>query len=120
MSNPLKDRRGGSPGGSPTPKRTLPAEDDSSNDRDTIRGETDTGAVDTLFAGDEPSTPVALVPTRDGSAIDRYCQILQDRIDQQSDDGSIDDVPRRVGSPMGSVLSVPDDISVQVGAYSLL
>ncbi|KAM0335359.1 hypothetical protein ACHAQA_000404 [Verticillium albo-atrum] len=39
----------------------------------------------------------------------RYRQILRDQVDDISEDGSVDAVPRRVGSPIDSLLSVPDD-----------
>ncbi|CAI4218564.1 unnamed protein product [Parascedosporium putredinis] len=53
------------------------------------------------------------IPVRNGPSASQFRQLLHDRIDQASDNGSIDDIPRGAGSPMGSVLSVPDDVSVQ-------
>lgn len=54
-------------------------------------------------------------PTRNPLSNNRYRQLLHDR-DDASEAGSSEGLPRRVGSPIGSLQSVPDDTpSVQVG-----
>jgi len=119
MSNPLKERGDRSPGGSPIQENaSSSSSDDSSNDGDTIRGgDADNDAVSIAIEEEGASTPVGI---GNGSVVDRYRQLLQDGGEQSSDSGSIDNIPRRVGSPIGSLLSIPDDASVQVSAPSFL
>jgi hypothetical protein len=57
---------------------------------------------------------VASTPPQVGNGINRY-KVAQE-IDSPSEDGSLDALPRRTGSPIDSLLSIPDDSpSVQVG-----
>lgn len=54
-------------------------------------------------------------PIANGQVSRRYREILRERVEDASDEGSIDAAPRRAGSPIDSLLSVPDDTpSIQV------
>lgn len=62
----------------------------------------------------EEAREAAPTPERLGNGLNRYKAAQQQ--DSTSEDGSVDAVPGRAGSPMDSVLSIPDDPpSVQVG-----
>lgn len=51
----------------------------------------------------------------DTGVVNKYRQLLLDEQDAGSDSGSVDALPRRVGSPVDSTASIPDDSpSVQV------
>ncbi|KAH9883674.1 Golgi CORVET complex core vacuolar protein 8-domain-containing protein [Xylariomycetidae sp. FL2044] len=54
------------------------------------------------------SSSTTIDPVGNGTVINRYRQLLRDR-DDTSDAGSSEGLPRRVGSPSDSLLSVPDD-----------
>ena len=89
--------------------------DHSDSDEETVKGAHDEDHI-TEFLEEEmqsPSTPVA-----QGNSViaNRYRELLQDGADTASEDGSTTDaIPRRAGSPVDSMLSVPDDSpSVQV------
>lgn len=81
----------------------------------TIPAAATNGPAEELEEGHATSAPIG-----NGSLPNRYRQILQDQRDQLSEDGSsVDNAPRRAGSPMGSNLSVPDDAaSAQVWRLS--
>ncbi|KAI6473490.1 hypothetical protein MCOR17_002594 [Pyricularia oryzae] len=98
------------------------AEDDDDHDNDGILHDAGTVKTDNANAADriveileeeqeearhaEPPTPIG-----NGVAAQRYHKLMLDsRNDTASDDGSIDGgLPRRAGSPIDSLLSVPDD-----------
>lgn len=57
-------------------------------------------------------------PTGNGVVANRYRQLLRNR-DDVSEAGSSEGLPRRAGSPIDSLLSIPDDSpSVQVSFYT--
>ncbi|KAJ9151972.1 Vacuolar assembly/sorting protein VPS8 [Pleurostoma richardsiae] len=86
-----------------------PANDDASSDDETVKGDPDErGHIAELLeeARQSPSTPV---PGSNGVITNRYRELLQDQFDSASEDGSTTDaIPRRAGSPVDSMLSVPD------------
>lgn len=109
------------------------AEDDDDHDNDGILHDAGTVKTDNANAADriveileeereearhaEPPTPIG-----NGVAAQRYHKLMLDaRNDTASDDGSIDGgLPRRAGSPIDSLLSVPDDSpSAQVRMHRL-
>lgn len=101
MSNPLKENQDG--GG----EAMDPTEDVSSGSSSaaTVPAAPTDGAAGELEEGHAIPAPIG-----NGSLPNRYRQILQDQRDQISEDGSsVDNAPRRAGSPMDSNLSVPDD-----------
>lgn len=88
----------------------------SSSDGDTIKPDRDEDVAD--ISEEEPQSPVTSVPGGVSSVKSRYRELAAAaQQDTASDDGSTDTIPRRVGSPTDSSLSIPDDSpSVQVGA----
>lgn len=90
-------------------------EQDSSSDDDTVRGEQDAHHIAEILEEElqAPSTPT---PLGNGSLAHRYHEIVKENeADAASETGSTDAAPRRAGSPIDSLLSIPDDTpSVQV------
>jgi hypothetical protein len=91
----------------------FPPGDDVSSDEETIRGDRDQDLIADIL--EEERQEDAAEPTAStGAVANRYRQLLQDQ-ENASDSGSAEGLPRRVGSPIDSLLSVPDDSpSVQV------
>ncbi|KAI1656838.1 Golgi CORVET complex core vacuolar protein 8-domain-containing protein [Daldinia decipiens] len=68
----------------------------------------------------EPGSIVSDQPTGNGVVANRYRQLLRNH-DDVSEAGSSEDLPRRAGSPIDSLLSIPDDSpSVQGSMISSL
>lgn len=89
--------------------------DAASSDEETIKGELEqenfAEALEEELDEDASNPP----PARGSVAASRYHQLLKDQADMSDEGSSMDDLPRRAGSPMNSLLSVPDDSpSVQV------
>jgi hypothetical protein len=90
-----------------------PTGDQGSSDEDTVRGDEGGHVADIL----EEERQAAGTPIGNGSIARRYRDIIRANAgdDTASENGSVDAAPRRVGSPIDSLLSVPDDSpSVQV------
>ncbi|KAM7194486.1 Golgi CORVET complex core vacuolar protein 8 domain containing protein [Rhypophila sp. PSN 637] len=80
----------------------------SSSDGDTIKPDRDEDVAD--ISEEEPKSPDTAVPTGVGSVKSRHHELAEAaRQETASDDGSIDTIPRRVGSPADSSFSIPDD-----------
>lgn len=102
-------------------------ENDSGAEEATINGDTYNGTEDVADIENGPSPTRgrisellqeeregASTPEQLGNGVNRYKAVQQP--ESASEDGSLDTVPRRAGSPIDSLLSVPDDSpSVQVG-----
>ncbi|KAB5549926.1 Golgi CORVET complex core vacuolar protein 8-domain-containing protein [Coniochaeta sp. 2T2.1] len=92
------------------PQLSHETDDRDSSDDDTIRGEQDADHIADILEEElqAPGTPTAL---GNGSAIaHRYREIIRENEgDTVSDSGSADAIPRRAGSPIDSLLSIPDD-----------
>ncbi len=108
-----------------------PADDVSSvsSDEETIKGDRDEDHIADLLEHDDedahssdaapdtagtasPATQPVAVPS---SIAHRYRELLEAGHETPSEDGSTDALPRLASSPMGSMLSVPDDSpSIQV------
>lgn len=95
----------------------LPAEDPASSDEETIKGDQEHSHIAEML--EEEMQQDAAEPTiSNGVVANRYRDLLRDQEDA-SDSGSVEGLPRRVGSPIDSLLSVPDDSpSVQVCAHT--
>ncbi|TDZ40271.1 Vacuolar protein sorting-associated protein 8-like protein [Colletotrichum spinosum] len=80
-----------------------------SSDEETIKAERDEDGIVGHLDDDEtqPSTPSPAI--ENGAVSNRYRQILREQADDVSDEGSLDAAPKRLGSPIDSLLSVPDD-----------
>jgi hypothetical protein len=86
-------------------------DDQDSSDDDTVKGEQEADHIAEILEEElqPPSTPT---PLGNGTIAQRYREIIQDN---ESENGSTDAIPRRAGSPIDSLLSIPDDTpSVQV------
>lgn len=86
-----------------------PSGDHADSDEETVKGGHDEDHITEILEEEmqSPSTPVA-----QGNSViaNRYRELLQDGTDTASEDGSTTDaIPRRAGSPVDSMLSVPDD-----------
>ncbi|KAH8682254.1 Golgi CORVET complex core vacuolar protein 8-domain-containing protein [Xylariales sp. PMI_506] len=94
-----------------------PAEDPASSDEETIKGEHDEGHIVEILE-EERQEDAAEPPSSNSALPNRYHQLLRDQ-DDASDSGSAEGLPRRVGSPLDSLLSAPDDTpSVQGSVLS--
>jgi hypothetical protein len=90
-------------------------ERESSSDEETVKGDRDDDHSADLL-DDVPLAPSTPLPPAGPSSIaHRYHELLEAEHETPSEDGSTDAIPRLAVSPMGSMLSVPDDSpSVQV------
>jgi hypothetical protein len=92
-------------------------DDQDSSDDETVKGERDEHHIADILEEElqAPGTPVP--PLGNGSIAHRYREIVKEaEADTVSEEGSTDAIPRRAGSPIDSLLSIPDDTpSVQVG-----
>ncbi|KAK1757365.1 vacuolar protein sorting-associated protein 8 [Echria macrotheca] len=86
-----------------------PADEHSSSDEETVKGDRDDDhIVDILHEERQSSTTP--VPTIGGTSIrNRYRELVEAQQDTASEDGSTDAIPRNAGSPVDSLLSIPDD-----------
>lgn len=98
------------------PERS-PAADGSSSDEETVKGAGEGSHLAELLAEEREQARLELPPTPlgNGTAAHRYHALLEAQHEAGSDDGSAEGLPRRVGSPVDSLLSVPGaSPSVQV------
>ncbi|KAI1338821.1 Golgi CORVET complex core vacuolar protein 8-domain-containing protein [Xylariaceae sp. FL0016] len=81
--------------------------DRASSDEETIKGDRE---LDDLadVCGEHSEDGASDTPFERGPLTNRYRQLLREREDA-SDEGSVEGAPRRAGSPIDSLLSVPDD-----------
>ena len=89
----------------------------SDDETETVKGDDnhDEGIAEMLE--EEMQAPATPVPLGNGLVSNRYREILRDQLDDVSDDSSSEAgvAPRRLASPVDSMLSGPDDSpSVQV------
>ncbi len=93
-----------------------PADDPNSSDEETVKGDRDDDHIADALDEERRSTRTVTPPVGVSIAKDRYRELVEAERDAVSDDGSTDGIPRRAGSPIDSLLSIPDDSpSVQVG-----
>jgi hypothetical protein len=91
-------------------------EDAVSSDEETIKGDTEQGPIAEVLEEDL-GEDVSNAPPEQGSVASRYRQLLNDQADVSDDGSSTHGLPRRAGSPIDSLSSMPDDSpSVQVRA----
>lgn len=90
-----------------------------SSDEETVKAEREEDGIVGLL-DDETQTSSSTPPaTESGALPNRYREILREQADNVSDEGSVDAFPKRVGSPIDSLMSVPDDSpSVQASPAS--
>ena len=95
-----------------------------SSDEETIRGDAEGDQVADLLEEERQAAGTPVQPLGNGSLGNRYRLIVEASAGSESgtegaasENGSVDAVPRRAGSPIDSLLSIPDDApSVQVRA----
>ncbi|KAL7620288.1 Vacuolar protein sorting-associated protein 8 [Parahypoxylon ruwenzoriense] len=94
-----------------------PEGDAASSDEETIKGDQEQDHIAEIVE-EERQEIAAGRPTGNGVVANRYRQLLHDRdrddvsdnvSDEGSAEGSVEGLPRRAGSPIDSLLSVPDD-----------
>ncbi|KAH6657810.1 Golgi CORVET complex core vacuolar protein 8-domain-containing protein [Truncatella angustata] len=83
-----------------------PAEDPTSSDEETVKGMRDSDHIVDILEEERQEHAAAPV-TSHGPLANRYRELLCDQ-DDAPDSGSAEGLPRRVGSPIDSLLSVPD------------
>ncbi|KAI1323533.1 Golgi CORVET complex core vacuolar protein 8-domain-containing protein [Xylariaceae sp. FL0255] len=116
MNPPPPEREDGSPADMDDDRPDLPAGDDgdaassSSSDNDTIKPDLDQTHIEQVLE-EELEDVIANAPPEPTPAAAHYRQLLREQGDNISDGGSVsvDGLPRRAVSPIGSLLSVPDD-----------
>ncbi|KAK7962313.1 Vacuolar protein sorting-associated protein 8 [Apiospora aurea] len=92
--------------------------DNVSSDEETIKGDRDQEHIAEVLEEERREDAAAPAPENNGPLANRYRQLLRDQ-DDTSESGSAEGLPKRVGSPIDSLLSVPDDThSVQGSVLS--
>ncbi|KAI1774643.1 Golgi CORVET complex core vacuolar protein 8-domain-containing protein [Hypoxylon cercidicola] len=84
-----------------------PDGDAASSDEETIKGDREQEHIAEIVEEERQDITTSKAH-ENGVLVNRYRQLLHDR-DDVSEEGSNDGLPRRVGSPLDSLLSVPDD-----------
>ncbi|KAH6687879.1 Golgi CORVET complex core vacuolar protein 8-domain-containing protein [Plectosphaerella plurivora] len=79
------------------------------SDNDTLQQPEDHDEIDMTIDEDAVPSISTPDPISNGQVSKRYREILRDRVEDGSEESSIDAAPRRAGSPIDSLLSVPDD-----------
>ncbi|KAI0424562.1 vacuolar assembly/sorting protein VPS8 [Xylaria sp. FL1042] len=98
----------------------FPDGDAVSSDEETIKGDRDQGYISEALEEElqEDASSSDLPPAQGSVAANRYRQLLRDQADVSDEGSSMDDLPRRAGSP---IASIPDDSpSVQGSLLSSL
>lgn len=93
-----------------------PPGDQSSSDEETVKGD-EGGHVTDILEEERLAAGTPVLTMGNGSLAHRYRDIVKAEAaaDTSSETGSVDAIPRRAGSPIDSLLSVPDDSpSIQV------
>ncbi|KAI5922033.1 Golgi CORVET complex core vacuolar protein 8-domain-containing protein [Camillea tinctor] len=92
----------------PDPRDKSPDRDDASSDDETVKGDQPEHHELADILEEERRENASSIPAENALVANRYRQLLQNR-DDVFEGGSTDDVPRRVASPIDSLLSGPDD-----------
>ncbi|KAK8072440.1 vacuolar protein sorting-associated protein 9a [Apiospora saccharicola] len=82
--------------------------DNVSSDEETIKGDRDQEHLAEVLEEERQEDAAAPAPENNGPLANRYRHLLRDQ-DDTSESGSAEGLPKRVGSPIDSLLSVPDD-----------
>lgn len=91
------------------------ARSSSSSDEETVKGDRDEDQIANILEEEDSEHGSGAPSAGPSSAAHRYRELLEPEPEAPSEDGSTDAIPRLAVSPMGSMLSVPDDTpSVQV------
>ncbi|WYZ44317.1 hypothetical protein EsH8_VII_000753 [Colletotrichum jinshuiense] len=79
-----------------------------SSDNETVKAEREEDGIVGLLDDDAQASGTSPA-IENGAVSNRYREILRGQADDASEEGSVDAVPRRAGSPIDSLMSVPDD-----------
>ncbi|KAK8064872.1 vacuolar protein sorting-associated protein 9a [Apiospora phragmitis] len=82
--------------------------DNVSSDEETIKGDRDQEHIAEVLEEERREDASAPAPANNGPLANHYRHLLRDQ-DDTSESGSAEGLPKRVGSPADSLLSVPDD-----------
>lgn len=74
-----------------------------------VKAEGEEDGIVGLLDDEEREASDASPAIENGIISNRYRQILRDQADDASEEGSVDAAPKRVGSPIDSLMSLPDD-----------
>jgi hypothetical protein len=93
----------------------------SSSDEETVKGDRDEDHIADILEEEEVDSGPTVHPAGPSFIAHRYRELVEAEHETPSEDGSTDALPRLAASPMGSMLSVPDDSpSVQVSWSKVL
>ncbi|KAL2016366.1 hypothetical protein VTK56DRAFT_3824 [Thermocarpiscus australiensis] len=81
----------------------------SSSDEETVKGERDEGRIADLREHDRHLAESPEPSAGPSSVAHRYRELVKAEHETASEDGTTDAIPRPAGSPLGSILSAPDD-----------
>ncbi|KAK4040080.1 hypothetical protein C8A01DRAFT_46565 [Parachaetomium inaequale] len=84
-------------------------QDSSSSDEETVKGDRDEDHIADLLEEEERDAASSVPSAGTSSIAHRYQELLEAEHETPSEDGSTDALPRLAASPIGSMLSVPDD-----------
>ncbi|KAK3945455.1 Golgi CORVET complex core vacuolar protein 8-domain-containing protein [Diplogelasinospora grovesii] len=103
------------------PEPSSPTDDSSSSDEETVKGDQDNDHIADVIEEERQSTTTPVPPVGNSSIANRYRELVEAAQETASEDGSTTDaIPRQAGSPIGSLVSIPDDSpSVQGSVISL-
>ncbi|KAG7292904.1 hypothetical protein NEMBOFW57_002949 [Staphylotrichum longicolle] len=79
------------------------------SDEETVKGDRDEDHIADILEDEQRSTGTPVPPAGPSSIAHRYRELLEAEQETPSEDGLTDAIPRLAASPMGSMLSVPDD-----------
>ncbi|KAK3330074.1 Golgi CORVET complex core vacuolar protein 8-domain-containing protein [Apodospora peruviana] len=111
MSLSLSRRDGGPDDAMADAPALSPKDNDaSSSDGDTIKGDREVEHIADILEEERQSAETPVPPIGNTSITNRYRELLEAAQETASSDGSTTDaIPRRAGSPAGSLMSIPDD-----------
>ncbi|KAK0631966.1 Golgi CORVET complex core vacuolar protein 8-domain-containing protein [Immersiella caudata] len=85
------------------------AEEQSSSDVETVKGDRDDDHIVDILEEERQAASTPVPPIGGTSINNRYRELLEADQETVSEDGSTDAIPQRAGSPIDSLLSIPDD-----------
>ncbi|KAI8623736.1 hypothetical protein F5Y19DRAFT_348420 [Xylariaceae sp. FL1651] len=117
MSTQPPEREDGSPANMDDDRLDpSPDGDAASSDEETIKGDLDHGNI-AIVLNEDIHDDASNAPAEQAPIANHYRQLLHDQEDGSDGGSSMDGLPRRAGSPIDSLLSIPDGSpSVQVRA----
>ncbi|KAK0735040.1 Golgi CORVET complex core vacuolar protein 8-domain-containing protein [Lasiosphaeria miniovina] len=93
----------------PEPSTIADDQSSSSSDEDTVKGDRDEDHIADMLDEGSPSPTDSVALTGAEAVAISYRELVEASREAASEDGSTDAIPRRAGSPIDSLLSIPDD-----------